>query len=100
MNIERKSIKLTSTRLPILIEENIWLPVYRFEEIYEIDLYGNIRKASTKEYLPVYVSKNGIQNVVLRHPNGHGSALTCRLIDVYTSTVLGDKSLDKYHYFD
>ena len=96
----RKPIINNIVRSPIFIENpNIWYDVYKFEGIYQMNIFGNIRKNSTKEYIPIYTTLK-YDSVVLRHPSGDGSSLSCRLIDVWDSTILEDHSLDSYSYID
>lgn len=97
--INRVPLKLSEVREPIIIESDDWFPVYKFEGIYDIQMSGAIRKHKTGEYLKTYECKTGFV-VCMIHPNGDGSVLCANLCDVWSSTFLDDKALDKYSYVD
>lgn len=98
--ITRVPLSWDDIREHITFDDNTkWYDIWKFEGIYQINLSGCIKKVSTGEYLKLYSTKNGY-NVVLRHPDGDGSSLCCNLIDVWSSTFLGDNALNKYSYMD
>lgn len=94
--ISRIPLTLSDLREPIYIEDNKWFPVPKFEGVYEINLYGEVRSIYTGELIKVYERKLDV--VILRHPNGDGSALTCNLIDIYVSSFLEVSITDMYPY--
>ena len=99
-SIIRIPMKWGELRKPITIEDDKkWCDVWGFEGVYQINLLGHIKKTSTGEYVKQYLKSSGF-DVILRHPDGDGSSLCCNLVDVWSSTFLGDKALNKYTYMD
>lgn len=98
--IKRVPISLSDLREPIVLDDPFkFYPVWKFEGVYEINMLGYIRKVGSENYINV---KDDIIShiVILRHPDGDGSALCCNLCDVWSSTFLHDKALKYYGYLD
>lgn len=98
--VTRKPTTLSDLRKPIFLDNpDEMVPMYGFEGVYEISLSGNIRKVSTGEYIPIYDCRTG-KAVCLNHPNSDCGTLSANLADIWTSTFLGDGSLNLYSYMD
>ena len=98
--IKRVPMTWADLREPIFLDDPTKLyPVWGFENLYEMDMLGNIKKLRTGEFIKLYDCRNG-KMVCLFHPDGDGSTLTANLDDVWSSTFLGDKALAKYNYLD